>query len=121
MDNPTGRKTGTGSPRYSRVNRDRVTAATVVLAAIVCGLYAPAASSRRPEIHLQLDINTAPREALAALPNIGPSRLAAIESARASAPFQSIGDLDRRVKGIGPVIAAELKPHLRFGPVPPLR
>jgi DNA uptake protein ComE-like DNA-binding protein len=40
--------------------------------------------------------------------------VAAIESARSSASFDSLGDLDRRVKGIGPAISSSLKPHLRF-------
>ncbi len=66
---------------------------------------------------LAVDPNTVPGTVLEALPGIGPVRAAAIVSAREVRPFRSLADLDKRVKGIGPVTAAALKPFLRFEPI----
>ena len=63
---------------------------------------------------LEVDANSAPPAVLGALPGIGPVLAGRIVEAR---PFRSLNDLDRRVKGIGPVKVAALKPFLRFGPV----
>ena len=68
---------------------------------------------------LILDANRAPIEVLLTLPGIGPARAAAIEEARRSRPFASLDDLDRRVKGIGPATAAQLRPFLRFDAMAP--
>ena len=70
---------------------------------------------------LRVDPNTAPAEVLEALPSLGPARVRAILAAREEAPFTSLVDLDVRVKGIGPAIAADLAPHLRFDPPQPPR
>lgn len=67
---------------------------------------------------ISVDPNTVPTPVLEALPGIGPARAAAIVAAREVEPFRSMGDVDRRVKGIGPVTAAALKPFFRFDAVP---
>lgn len=67
---------------------------------------------------LRVDPNVAPREVLAALPMLGPARVAAIEAARKVTPFKSVDDLDRHVKGIGPATIDALKPFLRFDTTP---
>jgi competence protein ComEA len=61
---------------------------------------------------LVVDLNTAPAEVLASLPGLGPTLVARIIAARRQAPFRSLEDLDRRVRGIGPATTAALRPHL---------
>ncbi len=73
----------------------------------------PQSSDKTPPT-LRLNPNTAPPEALLALPGIGPVRLAAITTARDERPFDTPDDLDRRVPGIGPKTLDRLIPHLRF-------
>jgi hypothetical protein len=68
---------------------------------------------------LEVDANSAPPAVLGALPGIGPVLAGRIVEAREALPFRTLGDLDRRVKGIGPVKVAGLKPFLRFGPAGP--
>ena len=63
-----------------------------------------------------VDPNTAPPEVLGALPRIGPALGRAIVAERRTAPFRSLDDLDRRVRGIGPATVAALRPYLRFEP-----
>ncbi len=65
---------------------------------------------------LSVDPNSAPAAVLGALPGIGPVLAGRIIEGRDSAPFRSLDDLDRRVKGIGPVKAAALRPFLTFEP-----
>ena len=65
---------------------------------------------------LVADANSAPLPVLNALPGLGPVLSGRIVEARERGPIRSLGDLDRRVKGIGPVKAAALKPFLRFEP-----
>jgi len=63
---------------------------------------------------LRVDPNVVPERVLIALPQLGPARAAAIVEARQEGPFRSLGDLEARVRGIGPATAAVLAPHLRF-------
>ena len=63
---------------------------------------------------LVIDPNTAPSPVLMALPGIGPALTGNIIKAREARPFVSIEDFDRRVRGIGPVKVAALRPFLRF-------
>ena len=65
---------------------------------------------------LVVDANTAPRAVLEALPRVGPVLAGRIVAAREDEPFRSLDDLDRRVRGIGPVTIAALRPFLRVGP-----
>lgn len=62
---------------------------------------------------LRLDVNRADAASLTALPGIGPVRAEALVAARAQGAFCSPEDLER-VRGIGPVTAARLAPHLDF-------
>jgi hypothetical protein len=64
---------------------------------------------------LEVDANSAPPAVLGALPGIGPVLAGRIVEAREASPFRTLADLDRRVRGIGPVKAAALRPFLRFG------
>src|SRR5262245_31220088 len=65
-----------------------------------------------PPPALILDPNTAPAEALTALPGLGPVLSGRIVEERSRAPFRSLDDLDRRVRGIGPAKVAALRPYL---------
>ncbi len=67
------------------------------------------------ELQDRLDPNVATEAELAALPNIGPGKAAAIVAHRASegTRFTRTADLDA-VHGIGPAIVAKLRPHLFF-------
>lgn len=87
-------------------------AATAAVALIVTAREASRPTVPAPK--LRVDPNTAPAEVLTALPRLGPARVGAILDVRKDAPFASLDDLDRRVKGIGPATAAALRPHLRF-------
>ena len=77
-----------------------------------------AANPPRPWPNLKVDANTAPGAVLEALPGLGPALAGRIDEARTVRPFQSLGDLDRRVKGIGPARAAALSSFLRFDDAP---
>ena len=65
---------------------------------------------------LVLDVNSAPVEALSALPGVGPALAAEIDARRSEAPFVDLPDLARRARGVGPATLARLAPHLRVGP-----
>lgn len=74
-----------------------------------------------PAPALRVDPNRAPAVVLGTLPGIGPALSAGIVAGRDAGPYDSAGDLDRRVKGIGPAKARALAPFLRFDadPAPP--
>ncbi len=81
----------------------------------------PAQSSPLPESAWtapdRLDINTATAADLERLPEIGPSKAAAIVADRiANGPFRSVDDLDR-VKGIGKSILEQIRPMITTGAV----
>jgi competence protein ComEA len=73
-------------------------------------------SARAEAPDLVVDPNTAPPEVLGALPKVGPVLLRHLLAAREERPFDSLDDLDRRVRGIGPATLAALRPHLRIEP-----
>jgi len=62
----------------------------------------------------RIDPNTASAHSLRRLPRIGPALAEAIVTARQSGPFKDVADLQRRVRGIGPVTAEIIAPHLTF-------
>ena len=49
------------------------------------------------------------------LQSYGPSMGAKLIEAREAAPFRSLGDLERRVKGVGPRTIDRWRPYLRLG------
>jgi competence protein ComEA len=61
-----------------------------------------------------LEVNHAPRRALAALPHLGPTLANRLVEARAERPFASLEEVRARVRGIGPVTLARIAPHLRI-------
>jgi competence protein ComEA len=65
---------------------------------------------------LLVDPNSAPPEVLGALPHVGGALVKKIVEQREIRPFQSLGDLRHRVRGLGPATLARLAPHLRIGP-----
>ncbi len=79
------------------------------LGATLAGLVGDDLPAPTPLPTFEVDANTAPQAVLEALPGLGPSRAAAIVDAREARPFRSLAELDRRVKGIGPVTAAALE------------
>jgi competence protein ComEA len=96
-----------------------ILAAAASLGAIALALQAPTSSARPREVPgLVLELNSAPPQALAALPKLGPALVARIVEVRRQAPFESLEDLDRRVRGIGPATIAALRPYLRVARPP---
>jgi hypothetical protein len=91
--------------------------------------YVPAPIPATPPLAAQLedhiDPNTADWPALAALPSIGEKRARDIVAYReqfnrehpGETVFKSSSDLTK-VRGIGPAIASQMMPHLRFPPSP---
>src|SRR5271165_1375913 len=63
---------------------------------------------------LVIDPNTAPGSVLEALPHVGPSLVKQLIEQRERHPFESIEEMRRRVRGLGPVMMARLAPHLRI-------
>lgn len=70
----------------------------------------PTTASVQPLISGRVNLNSASREQLEALPKVGPALAARIESAR---PYRSLADLDR-VKGIGSSTLSALAPLVTF-------
>ena len=63
---------------------------------------------------LVIDPNTAPESILEALPHVGPSLVRQFIAQRERHPFESIEEMRRRVRGLGPVMISLLGPHLRI-------
>lgn len=83
--------------------------------AILCGLAAkPDRNGQVQATHLAVDPNNAPARVLVALPQLGPSRVDAIIQARAAGPFETLEDLQSRVRGLGPATTAAIAAYLRF-------
>jgi hypothetical protein len=64
---------------------------------------------------LVVDPNSAPPQVLGALPQVGEALVKKIVEQREIRPFQSLGELRHRVRGLGPATLARLVPHLRIG------
>ncbi len=73
-------------------------------------LALPAGALLTPWLRAQalLELNSASRAQLEALPGLGPQLVDRLLLARQQAPFSSWSDLQRRVRGIGPRLAARL-------------
>ena len=91
-------------------------AATILFATTVAPAVLIPRGKPRPLPDLRVDVNSAPAAVLEALPRLGPVLAGRIVEVRAEAPITELGDLDRRVRGIGPVVARTIAPHLRFVP-----
>lgn len=111
------------TPPASRDRQARAGALACALAAacllvLVTGRPAPVSGAGAPAPDMRLDPARDPVPALDALPRVGPRTARALAAAASEAPFHEGRDL-RRVRGIGPVTAARIAPHLRL-PSPPL-
>lgn len=85
----------------------------ILAALVVAGLLVSATDARAAAV----DVNSASAAELEALPGIGAAKAAAIVEERQVRPFASIEDLER-VRGIGPALVAELRPHVTVSPAP---
>lgn len=77
------------------------------------------AVTTRPPPKLILDPNTAPPELLMALPGLGPGLIRNWVEARDERPFETLDDIERRVRGIGPATLNRIAPYLQIGKSPP--
>jgi len=92
----------------------RLLAVVALVPAFALGAASVGEPSAAVDPTLSVDVNTAPAGVLSALPRIGPVLAGRIVAGREERPFDSIEDLDARVRGIGPATAAALRPFLRF-------
>jgi competence protein ComEA len=76
----------------------------------------PATDAPSPSAETPINVNTASREALKALPDIGPALSKRIMTYRSTQqPFQRVDELER-VSGIGPKTLASIRPMVRVSP-----
>ena len=68
---------------------------------------------KAPDVRLVVDPNDTPPAVLLALPRLGPALVGRIVVQREIELFQSLDDLDQRVKGIGPATIKSIRPYLR--------
>ncbi len=68
----------------------------------------PRAAEEGAEVQFPVDVNTAPAEALEAIPGIGPAMAARIIEGR---PYGAVDDL-LRVRGIGPTTLEKIRPYV---------
>ena len=71
----------------------------------------PAGSKKIRPGEPPINVNTATADELQRLPGVGPVTAQAIVASRATAPFQTVNDLDK-VKGIGPKTVERLRPFV---------
>ncbi len=86
---------------------------------LLSALLTHATTERLPEENrsapiLRVNPNEAPVAVLSALPRIGPVLAGRIAAAREVAPLRSLDEIDRRIRGIGPVTSDSIRPYLRF-------
>ena len=92
----------------------------LAVAALSAGRRGPRWFSPLPEVPAAatppviVDVNTATRDQLEALPGIGPTLALRIVAGRSLRPYRRVDDL-RRVRGIGERTLARLRERLRVG------
>jgi len=86
---------------------------SILAAMVIAGMLTAASDARAAAV----DVNSASAAELEALPGIGAAKAAAIVEERQVRPFASVEDLER-VRGIGPALVAELRPHITVSPAP---
>jgi len=74
-------------------------------------LSAQAAMPGKQRLEGVVNVNTASVDLLVLLPGLGPSKVEALLLYRRKRPFRTVDELGR-VKGIGPRMVRELRPHL---------
>jgi hypothetical protein len=94
----------------------RLVAVVVILLAtnLAVSTYRRARKGPAPDPVFLVDPNTAPSWVLIGLPRVGRVIAGRIVDERQVRPFSTLGDLELRVRGIGPAVAEILRPHLRF-------
>jgi competence protein ComEA len=115
MSRAAGRSLWGWSDRAHRL----LAGSSVVLALALGWTSRPGPGPARSHTRLVIDPNTAPPAVLNALPRLGPVLVGRIVEERERRPFDSLADLDQRVRGIGPATVAAIGPYLRFRSDPP--
>lgn len=98
------------APRVPQVLREELPPLAVTERTGEAAPEYPTTANVTPLISGRLNLNTATREQLEALPEVGPALAERIEAAR---PLRSLADLDA-VKGIGPSTLEQLEPLVKF-------
>lgn len=98
--------------------KSRKLLAMLILSASISLLVKEWTSRSGPPLRptLVVDPNTCPVEVLQALPRLGPVLASRIVTERELKPFRTVDELDARIRGIGPVTLAAIRPFLRIGP-----
>jgi DNA uptake protein ComE-like DNA-binding protein len=101
----------------TRFDRDRsvMAAAAAGLAVLVLAAQpVETAGPLEPVPDLKINLNTAPPQVLTILPSVGDAMVAKLLQARDEQAFESLGDVDRRVRGVGPRTVELWQPWVRF-------
>lgn len=90
--------------------------AAVLALALAAEAPGSAEAAPRPLPALVLDPNTASPRVLTVLPGMGPTLLGRVIAARRERPFESLADIDLRVRGVGPKTIAAWRPYFQIDP-----
>lgn len=84
--------------------------------ALALAARAPGSPKSQPGLlpRLVLDPNSAPPQVLTVLPGMGPTLLGRFLAARQERPFESLNDIDIRVRGVGPKTISAWRPYLQM-------
>ncbi|MFO0956236.1 MAG: helix-hairpin-helix domain-containing protein [Isosphaeraceae bacterium] len=109
-------ETSVQCPRF--LPRSRGIPVLLCLVAAALAISGPRSADRDgtwADYRAELDVNSATPGQLEVLPRIGPKLAERIAEGRGNRPYRSMADMERRVRGIGPITASQLAPHVRFG------